>query len=163
MEDVYAWLAEELSRFPEEVGDLPVAPQVSAEDVRRHLSETFDLDAGRPLAEAAAEVRGMMRRWLTHVTHPRYFGNFNPSVTAAGVVGEALAALYNPQLAVWSHAPAAVEIERFTLQWLARRLGMDVGHVAAHFCSGGAESNHTAVVAAREVICLRQKAALRRH
>ena len=139
---------EELEAFPREVADLPVAPRVTPAEIRAHLEQVYDFENGMPLEDAVDDLASMMRRWLTHVTHPRYFGNFNPSVTAAGVVGEALAALYNPQLAVWSHAPAAIEIERYTLEWLAARLGMDTAHVAAHFCSGGAEANHTAIVTA---------------
>ncbi|MHC4837276.1 MAG: pyridoxal phosphate-dependent decarboxylase family protein [Planctomycetota bacterium] len=148
MDDAYAWLRRELERFPAEVADLAVAPQVEPEEIRGHLSERFDLDHGGPLPEALDDLGGMMRRWLTHVTHPRYFGNFNPSVTPAGVLGEALAALYNPQLAVWSHAPAAVEIERYVLEFMMRRIGLDPESSAAHFTSGGAEANHTAVIAA---------------
>ena len=148
MDPVFARLVEELEAFPRDVAGLPVAPRVTPAEIRAHLEQTYDFEHGMPLEDALEDLSGMMRRWLTHVTHPRYFGNFNPSVTAAGVIGEALAALYNPQLAVWSHAPAAVEIERFTLAWLTQRLGMEAEHMAAHFCSGGAEANHTAVVTA---------------
>jgi len=148
MKEVYTWLQQELERFPAEVADLAVAPQVQPEEIRGYLKEHFDLGAGRPLEGALEDLGDMMRRWLTHVTHPRYFGNFNPSVTEAGVLGEALAALYNPQLAVWSHAPAAVELERYTLAFLMERLGFDPEQSAAHFTSGGAEANHTAVITA---------------
>lgn len=148
MEEAYAWLLKELRSFPDDVAGLAVTPQVQPDEIRRHLSETFSLEEGMPLTEALGEVGGMMRRWLTHVTHPRYFGYFNPTVTEAGVMGETLAALYNPQLAVWSHAPAAVEIERFTLTYLMKRIGFDHRHAVAHFTSGGAEANHTAVITA---------------
>ena len=57
-------------------------------------------------------------------------------------------ALYNPQLAAWSHAPAANEIERLTLAALAEPLGFDPESTAAHFTSGGAEANLTAVLVA---------------
>lgn len=148
MDEAYVWLLKELESFPDDVSDLAVAPNVRPEEIRGFLAEAFDLQEGKPLQEAMEEVGGMMRRWLTHVTHPRYFGNFNPSVTEAGVIGETMAALYNPQLAVWSHAPAAVEIERFTLDFLMRLVGFDPQHALAHFTSGGAEANHTAVITA---------------
>ena len=61
----------------------------------------------------------MLRTWQVQVTHPRYFGLFNPSVTLASVVADTLVAMYNPQLATWRTSPAANEIERHTLSWLA--------------------------------------------
>lgn len=148
MDPSYHWLMEEMMAFPKEVADLDVTPNVGPAELRGHLHGEFDLESGKPLPEALQEVSRMMRKWITHVTHPRYFGYFNPSVTQAGVIGEALAALYNPQLAVWSHAPVAVEIERFTLDFLMRRVGFDPQHAVAHFTSGGAEANHTAIITA---------------
>ena len=90
----------------------------------------------------------MMRRWTLHSTHPRYFGLFNPDVHEAGVWGDALAALYNPQVGAWWHAPAASEIERHTLRFFTRTLGWDPDTTTAHFTSSGGEANHTALLAA---------------
>ena len=81
------------------------------------------------------------------VTHPRYFGLFNPSVTTASVVADLLVAMYNPQLAAWRTAPAANEIERHTLDWLAGKFGLPA-HAFANFTSGGGESNLSAVIVA---------------
>jgi glutamate/tyrosine decarboxylase-like PLP-dependent enzyme len=69
-------------------------------------------------------------------------------VHPASVSADALVAAYNPQLAAWSHAPAANVIERFTLDFLVRRLGGDPETSFACFASGGAEANHTAVLVA---------------
>ncbi|NED54859.1 pyridoxal-dependent decarboxylase, partial [Micromonospora aurantiaca] len=69
------------------------------------------------------DVAGLLRATTVHTTHPRYFGLFNPTPTLMGVVGETLAAAFNPQLAAWSHAPAAVEIEAHLLRFLGGRLG----------------------------------------
>ena len=59
------------------------------------------------LEEVAADVEQMMRKWQVQVTHPRYFGLFNPSVTSPSIVADTLAAMYNPQLATWRTSPAA--------------------------------------------------------
>jgi hypothetical protein len=61
----------------------PVMPSVTADEIRRHLSARYDFTAPRPLAEITADVEAMLRTWQVHVTHPRYFGLFNPSVTPA--------------------------------------------------------------------------------
>ena len=81
------------------------------------------------------------------VTHPRYFGLFNPSVTLASVVADTLVAMYNPQLANWRTSPAANEIERHTLGWLAAKFGFPADAIAS-FTSGGSEANLSAVVVA---------------
>ena len=89
----------------------------------------------------------MLHTWQVQVTHPRYFGLFNPSVTLASIVADALAAIYNPQLATWRTSPAANEIERHTLDWLAAKFGLPANAIAA-FTSGGAEANLSAVIVA---------------
>ena len=94
------------------------------------------------------DVSRLLRNWNVHVTHPRYFGLFNPSVRQAGLVADALVALYNPQLAVWSHAPVANEIERLTLRTFTKALGVDPETILANFTSGGTEANFSAVLAA---------------
>ena len=53
-----------------------------------------------------------------------------------------------PQLAVWSHAPAAVEIERHTIAAIAQRFGWLTSGGAGHFTTGGAEANSTGLLVA---------------
>jgi glutamate/tyrosine decarboxylase-like PLP-dependent enzyme len=55
--------------------------------------------------------------------------------------------MYNPQLASWRTSPAANEIERHTLAWLAAKFGFPASAIAT-FTSGGAEANLSAVVVA---------------
>ena len=43
-----------------------------------------------PLEEVIADVEKMLRTWQVQVTHPRYFGLFNPSVTLASVIADTL-------------------------------------------------------------------------
>jgi len=53
--------------------------------------------------------------------------------------------MYNPQLATWRTSPAANEIERHTLSWLAAKLGFPETATAT-FTTGGAEANLSAVI-----------------
>jgi glutamate/tyrosine decarboxylase-like PLP-dependent enzyme len=125
-----------------------IVPEVSARTIRKHLHEVYgDFSRAVPASELVDDAARMLREWNLHITHPRYFGLFNPSVLPAAIAGDALVAAYNPQLAAWSHAPAANEIERYTLGYFAERLGLPA-HTAAHFTSGGAEANHSALVVA---------------
>ena len=148
--DRAAWdlLRGEAERFPEEIREIPVARPVDPGALRADLARAWDFERPVPLAEAAADLARRLREGTVHVTHPRYFGLFNPSVREAGVVADALVALYNPQLAAWSHAPAANELERLTLARLGRLLGLDPAATWANFTAGGAEANLSAVLVA---------------
>lgn len=127
--------------------DLPVAPPVDVEALRSQLCARYDFSGPRPLSSVVEEVVELLRTGIVHVTHPRYFGLFNPTVREAAVLGETLAAIFNPQLAVSAHAWAASELERHVLQSLARCLGMPA-QVSARFTAGGAEANLSALLAA---------------
>jgi aromatic-L-amino-acid decarboxylase len=147
MSDVAALVAREVTRFPAEVPSLPVTPDTSPAEIRARLA-LYDFASPRPMADVVPDVMLMLRDWTTHCTHPRYFGLFNPSVHEAGVWADTLAALYNPQVGAWAHAPAANEIERHMLRYFMTLLGVDSDAWAAHFTTGGSEANQTAVVAA---------------
>ncbi len=147
LDPVLRRLADEIAGYELALDDLPVAPKVSPTEIRERLS-TYDFADPIPLDQLIGDVAGLLRQWSLHVNHPRYFGLFNPTVRRAGVVADAIAALYNPQLAAWPHAPIANEIERHVLDWFMRALGLDPAAGFANFTSGGQEANQTAVTAA---------------
>ncbi len=128
----------------DQVAKGPVCTDVGVDEVRRAIA-SFDFVEPRALLDLVRDVTQMLAKWTVHVTHPRYFGLFNPSVTLAGIVGDTIAAIYNPQLASWSHAPAAQEMERHVLRWLGAKLGITE---FANFTSGGAEANQSALLCA---------------
>jgi glutamate/tyrosine decarboxylase-like PLP-dependent enzyme len=141
-------LIREIRGYFAAVDRLPIAPRLTPRELRERLQADFSFGAPRPLDGLIRQVAALLREAGLHTAHRRYFGLFNPGVRPAGVAGDALAAAFNPQLAAWQHAPAAAEIERHTLLWLARRLGLEEETPAAHFTSGGAEANLTGVLAA---------------
>jgi glutamate/tyrosine decarboxylase-like PLP-dependent enzyme len=124
-----------------------IIPDVTAGEIRRHLEARYNFCNAVPLDALTADVEWMLRHWQVQVTHPRYLGLFNPSVTPASVVADAIVAMYNPQLATWRTSPAANEIERHTLGWLKSNFGFPAS-AAANFTSGGAEANLSATIAA---------------
>ena len=124
-----------------------IVPAVRPDEIRDYLASRYDFSNALALDDVIADVAGMMRRWHVQVTHPRYFGLFNPSVTLPSVIADTLTAMHNPQLATWRTSPAANEIERHTLAWLAGKFGLPASTIA-HFTTGGAEANLSAVVVA---------------
>jgi glutamate/tyrosine decarboxylase-like PLP-dependent enzyme len=125
----------------------PIVPSVAAHEVRSYLGARYDFTNPMALDDVISDVEWMMRTWQVQVTHPRYFGLFNPSVTLASVIADTLVAMYNPQLAAWRTSPAANEIERHTLAWLAGKFGLPAATMAS-FTTGGAEANLSAVIVA---------------
>ena len=120
---------------------------MTPQEIRAHLGARFDFKRTMALDEVIADVEQMLRKWQVQVTHPRYFGLYNPSVMPASVVADTLVAMFNPQLANWRTSPAANEIERHTLAWLMDKFGLPDDSIAT-FTSGGSEANLSAVVVA---------------
>ena len=98
-------------KLQSDIANGPVLPTVTAEEIRDYLGRHYNFDRQLPLEEVIADVERMLRTWQVQVTHSRYFGLFNPSVTLASVVADTLVAMYNPQLANWRTSPAANEID----------------------------------------------------
>jgi glutamate/tyrosine decarboxylase-like PLP-dependent enzyme len=130
-----------------DIADGPVVPSVTPQEIRGYLIARYDFTKPVALDDVVADVERMLRTWQVQVTHPRYFGLFNPSVTLASIVADTIVAMYNPQLATWRTSPAANEIERHTLGWLTAKFGLPADAVA-NFTTGGAESNLSAVIVA---------------
>jgi len=140
-------IRDEFAALESGIASGPIVPNVTAEEIRAYLGSRYDFTRTMALDEVVGDVEGMLRRWQVQVTHPRYFGLFNPSVTLASVVADTLVAMYNPQLANWRTSPAANEIERHTLGWLAEKFGLPENSIAT-FTSGGMEANLSAVIVA---------------
>ena len=136
-----------VAKLESDVANGPIVPSVTPLEIRDYLASRYDFAKPLALDDVSADVERMLRTWQVQVTHPRYFGLFNPSVTLASIVGDTLVAMYNPQLATWRTSPAANEIERHTLAWLAGKFGFATDAVAS-FTNGGAEANLSAVVVA---------------
>jgi glutamate/tyrosine decarboxylase-like PLP-dependent enzyme len=134
-------------RVQSEIAKGPIVPNVKVDEIRSYLGSRYDFQTPLPLDEVTSDVERMLQTWQVQVTHPHYFGLFNPSVTTPSIIADTLVAMYNPQLAAWRTSPGPNEIERHTLAWLASKFGLPA-NAAATFTSGGAEANLSAVIAA---------------
>jgi aromatic-L-amino-acid/L-tryptophan decarboxylase len=113
-----AFVVREVVAFRTAVQSVPITPDVSAASIREQLA-SYTFDRAVQLDDAMRDAAAMIRRWTLHATHPRHFGLFVPGVHQAGILGDPLSALYDPQLGAWWTAPAANEIEIHTLKFLA--------------------------------------------
>lgn len=84
---------------------------------------------------------------LSTVGSPRHFAYVNGGGTMMSVFADALAACVNTNTGAWKLGPAATEIERQCIRWIAELLGYpaDAGGI---FVSGGTMANFTALLTA---------------
>lgn len=127
--------------------ELVVTPQITSEEIRSKLSG-YDFKKPIPLEKLFEDVLEGMKKWNVQVPHPNYFGLFNPATTQASILADAIVALFNPQVAAWTHAPYANEIEKRTLDFIAGKIGLPAGNRFCCFTTGGSEANMTATLAA---------------
>jgi glutamate/tyrosine decarboxylase-like PLP-dependent enzyme len=81
--------------------------------------------------------------------HPRMFGYVQSPGTAVAAFADLLASTLNANLTVWRSAPAPVEMERLTIDWIRQILGFNA-EAGGLFVSGGSMANLAAIAAARQ-------------
>ena len=124
----------------------PVTPTVDLASFRNELAG-FDFRVPRQIERLLAWTVARMEEGVVHVTHPRYFGLFNPSPTFPAQCADRIAASFNPQLATSTTSPVPVEIEAHVIRAVAGRAGLPP-KASGHFSSGGSEANYTALICA---------------
>jgi glutamate/tyrosine decarboxylase-like PLP-dependent enzyme len=140
------FLTQALASAHERVVRGAVTPTLDPASLRQDLA-SFDFRAPRSLEELLPWIIARLEHGMVHVTHPRYFGLFNPAPTFPAQCADRIMAAFNPQLATSTTSPAAVEIEAHVIQSVAGRAGFPPQAVG-HFTTGGAEANYTALICA---------------
>ena len=125
----------------------PVEAELSGERAEELLG-SFSFAQSREPAEVLDFVSHGLASFRVDTTNPAYFGLFNPAPTAMGVLADTLVAAFNPQLASWNHGSFAIAVESHLVRRFAAKFDLPKETADGTFCSGGAEANHTAVLAA---------------
>lgn len=134
----------------EYVGDadeLPASVSISAVEVEQAL-DAFDFDTPMSPHTALSQVMHALRVLQPHVRHARHFGLFDAAPTTMGVVGDTLAAVFNPCLSSWRGSPFGVGTERRLVTIFGRRFGYAERHSDGLLTTGGSEANFTALLLA---------------
>lgn len=140
------FLARILETSREAIREASVTPKMDLERLSADLSR-FTFTRPVPLVELLPWVVRQLREGIVQITHPRYFGLFNPAPAFPAELGDHIVAAFNPQLAAARTAPAAVAIEAHVIAEIASRAGLPAG-TAGHFTNNGSEANFTALIAA---------------
>jgi glutamate/tyrosine decarboxylase-like PLP-dependent enzyme len=140
------FLTHELPRANARIAQGSVVPTFDLAAFKSELA-SFDFRAPRPIDELLSWSIAQLEHGIVHMTHPRYFGLFNPAPTFPAECADRIVGAFNPQLATWTTAPAAVEIESHVAKAVAVRAGLPEDAVG-HCTSGGSEANCTALLCA---------------
>ncbi len=124
-----------------------VYPNASSREIREKLDRVLPQE-GLPFEGVLDIFRDVIVPASRHNGHPRMFGYVQAPGTAMAALADLLASTLNANLTAWRSAPAAVEIERLTIDWIKQILGVET-HAAGLFVSGGSMANLAALATAR--------------
>ncbi|MCK7532182.1 MAG: pyridoxal-dependent decarboxylase [Marinilabiliales bacterium] len=143
---IWSYLVEKLERHYSDTSSLSVTPPLDPALVKDYCSVDFTTPVSP--SDAIDYVMAGLDQFIVHTPHPGYYGLFNPRPAFAGIVADTITAVYNPQLAAWTHSPFAVEAENYVIREFGRKFGYEPDSIDGTFTTAGAEANHTALLLA---------------
>jgi len=124
--------------------------RIISESSSKEIAQVFDEALPQGGQDPVSILKEWKQRVLPHATHlgsPRYFGFVNGSGNMISVFADALATSVNMNSGGWKAGPAATEIERKAISWIAELIGYrkDCGGL---FLGGGTIANFSALLTA---------------
>ena len=129
--------------------DRPVYRRISSREIRDRLDATLPAK-GSDFDALLKVFREDIIPFSRQNAHPRMFGYVQSPGTPLAAFADLLASILNANLTVWRSAPAPVELERLTIDWIRQILGFNA-RAGGLFVSGGSMANLAAIAAARQM------------
>src|SRR5438477_793639 len=149
-EQIRSWANAAVELMAEYLGTIRnrrVYPYTSSRQIRERLDSSLPKEPVN-FDELLHTFRSTLIELSRHNGHPRMFGYVQAPGTAIAAFADLLSSTLNANLTAWRSAPAAVEIERLTIDWIKQIIGFD-RDAAGLFVSGGSMANMAALAAAR--------------
>lgn len=124
--------------------------RIISESNSKEIEQVFEEALPQSGQDAASILEEWKQRVLPHATHlgsPRYFGFVNGSGNLISVLAVALATSVNMNAGGWKAGPAATEIERRAIAWIAELIDYP-NHCGGLFAGGGTIANFSALLTA---------------
>jgi glutamate/tyrosine decarboxylase-like PLP-dependent enzyme len=143
---------EVIDRLAGAMAAIPAGP-VTPDEAPAAIRAALDLEA--PLPEGGTDPGSLLRDTVAQLfahslfnAHPRYWGYITSAPAPIGVLADLIAAALNANVGAWRLSPAATEIERQAVRWIAEFIGYpaDGGGLLV---SGGNMANIVGLLAAR--------------
>src|SRR5437870_1423545 len=149
-EQIRSWANAAVELMAEYLGTIRnrrVYPYTSSRQIRERLDSSLPKEPVN-FDELLHTFRDTLIELSRHNGHPRMFGYVQAPGTAIAALADLLASTLNANLTAWRSAPAAVEIERLTIDWINQMIGFN-RNAAGLFVSGGSMANMAALATAR--------------
>jgi glutamate/tyrosine decarboxylase-like PLP-dependent enzyme len=140
---------EAMADYLDSIRDRRVYPSTTARQIREKLDPVLPHE-GAGFEHLLETFNDVIVATSRHNGHPRMFGYVQAPGTAIAAIADLLASTLNANLTAWRSAPAAVEIERLTIDWIKQILRVDAS-AGGLFVSGGSMANLAALAVARRV------------
>ena len=137
-----------MTDYLRELRDLPAYRHSSSREIRSGLDSELPIK-GIDFASLLKVFRDKIVPFSRQNPHPRMFGYVQSPGTPIGAFADLLASTLNSNLTIWRSAPAPVELERLTIDWIRQILGFDP-QAGGLFVSGGSMANLAALAVARQ-------------
>ena len=131
-----------------ELRDRPVYRHTSSHEIQSGLDSKLPIK-GTDFDSLLKVFRDTIVPFSRQNAHPRMFGYVQSPGTPVGAFAHLLASMLNANLTIWRSAPAPVELERMTIDWIRQILGFPA-EASGLFVSGGSMANLAALAAARQ-------------
>src|SRR5206468_13084218 len=131
-----------------ELRDCPAYRRTSSREIRSGLDSKLPIK-GTDFDSLLKIFRDKIVPLSRQNAHPRMFGYVQSPGTPIGAFADLLASTLNANLTIWRSAPAPVELERLTIDWIRQILGFSP-EAGGLFVSGGSMANLAALAAARQ-------------
>ena len=148
MKDVLGLTADYAARFLATLGDRPVRPSASAEEVREALGGPLPAE-GSEDAQVIAELIDGAEPGITAMPSGRFFGFVIGGSLPAAVAADWLTSTWDQNTGLVRPSPSACVAEEIALEWVRELLGLPAG-VSAALVTGCQMANMTALAAARQ-------------
>ena len=150
-DEIRAWgnsVIELMIDYLSEVGDRKIYGDFSSREIRDQLDDALPTNGG-DFDNLLKAFRETIIPFSRQNAHPRMFGYVQSPGTPLAAFADLLASTLNANLTAWRSAPAPVELERLTIDWIRQILGFDSG-AGGLLVSGGSMANFAALAAARQ-------------
>lgn len=137
---IFARLAKIDAAFTESLADGRSFDRVGVDDVIDRVASVDLRRGGASLVEVIELASKWLSAWGLRSGSAKHFGYPNPSSLASSIAGDALAAIFDAQCALWESAPAALAMERAALSALSDASGFAMDPDASSFTTGASES-----------------------
>jgi aromatic-L-amino-acid/L-tryptophan decarboxylase len=128
--------------------DRPVYRHTSSREIRSGLDSKLPIK-GSDFDSLLKVFRETIVPFSRQNAHPRMFGYVQSPGAAIAAFADLLASTLNANLTIWRSAPAPVELERLTIDWIRQILGFNPG-AGGLFVSGGSMANLIGIAMARQ-------------